>query len=291
MMEKIKQSAIASYAVIILMYVVATLAALFVFSFNQGGHDILFIFLADLVATIVIWIFGVWFSNSSIYDPYWSVAPPIILTLLFFYYGIASTPAILLLIAIWFWAIRLTVNWMYTFPNLTHQDWRYTQYREESPNMLQWQIINFMGIHFIPTLVVFLAMVPAFFTLRVEAEANIFTYLSFALCIVAAILQLVSDIQMHQFRKNNKGKVCDSGLWKYSRHPNYLGEILLWWGIYFILISIAPQYWWTIFGPLANNLLFVFISIPLMEKRQLKNKPELYADYVKVTGRLLPQRR
>ena len=285
MLNKIKQSKIASYIAILLMYVVATFVGVFIFSLNKSGNDILFLFLADLAATIVIWLFGWMFGNSSAYDPYWSVAPPIIITLLAFYYGIFSTPILLLLVAVWFWSLRLTINWMYTFPNFYHQDWRYTKLKEENPKT--WQLVNFLGIHFLPTVVVFLAMIPAFYTLRLDIQANIWTYLSFVLCICAALLQLVSDIQMHRFRKHNTGKVCNDGLWKYSRHPNYLGEILMWWGVYFILISIAPQYWWTVFGPLVNNCLFAFISIPMMEKRQLENKPE-YTDYIRITGRLIP---
>ena len=284
MLNKIKQSRIAGYVVILFMYVVATAAGIFIFSLNKNGQDILYLFYADLTATIIIWLFGVWFANSSIYDPYWSVAPPVILTFLAFYHGIFSMPVILLLIAIWFWGIRLTVNWMYTFPNMLHQDWRYTKLKNENPKI--WQLVNLSSIHLIPTVVVFFAMIPAFYTLQINADATIFTYLSFALCICAALLQLVSDIQMHRFRKNNKGKVCNAGLWKYSRHPNYLGEVLLWWGVYFIMLSIAPQYWWLLFCPLINNCLFAFISIPLMEKRQLENKPE-YADYMKATNRLI----
>ena len=285
MLYKIKQSSLGSYMSIILMYILAAWAGLFVFSFNQGGQDILYLFYADCVATIIIWLFGVLFSNSSIYDPYWSVAPPFILTLLVLYYGIVSVPIVLLLIVIWLWAIRLTINWTLTFPNLSHQDWRYTQFKERNPKI--WQLINLTGIHLVPTIVVFLAMIPAFYLLQIEAEANIFTYLSFDLCLSAVLLQLISDIQMRNFRKANKGKVCNAGFWKYSRHPNYLGEILLWWGVYFILLSVAPQYWWLIFCPLTNNLLFLFVSIPLMEKRQLNNKQK-YADYIKVTGKLIP---
>jgi len=284
-LHKIKQSAIGSYVSIILMYILAAWVGLFVFSLKSEGNDILYLFYADCAATIIIWLFSVFFSNSSIYDPYWSVAPPFILTLLVLYYGIVSVPIVLLLIVIWLWAIRLTINWISTFPNLSHQDWRYTLFKERNPKI--WQLINFTGIHLVPTIVVFLAMIPAFYLLQIETNANICTYLSFVLCIFAVSLQLISDIQMQKFRKANKGKICNIGLWKYSRHPNYLGEILLWWGVYFTLLSVAPQYWWLVFCPLANNLLFLFVSIPLMEKRQLNNKQE-YADYIKVTGKLIP---
>lgn len=285
MIETIKKSRILSFVLIFLMYIVATFAGILIFSLNKSGNDILYLFYADFVATVIIWLFGIPFSNSSVYDPYWSVAPPVILTLLAYHYGIFSLPSILLLAAVWFWAIRLTVNWMYTFPNLMHQDWRYSKMREENPG--RWQFVNFMGIHFLPTAIVFLAMLPAFFLLKSDTTANIFTYIGFVICIAATLLQLVSDTQMHRFRKKNTGKVCDTGLWKYSRHPNYVGEISFWWGIYILAVSVAPQYWWTIIGALANTFLFVFISIPMMEKRQILNKPE-YADYAKNTAVLIP---
>ena len=284
-LHKLKQSVLGSYISIILIYALAIWAGLFVFSFNDSGQDILYLLYADCAATIIVWLFGVLLANSSIYDPYWSVVPPFVLTLLVFYYGIASMPVVLLLIGIWLWAIRLTINWIFTFPNLSHQDWRYTQFKERNPKI--WQLINFTGIHLVPTIVVFLAMIPAFYLLQIETNANICTYLSFVLCIFAISLQLISDIQMQNFRRTNKGQVCNVGLWKYSRHPNYLGEILVWWSVYFMLISVASQYWWLVFCPLTNNLLFLFVSIPLMEKRQLNNKQE-YADYIKVTGKLIP---
>jgi len=219
------------------------------------------------------------------YDPYWSVAPPVILTPLAYYYGAFDIPTILMLIAVWVWGIRLTVNWAYTFENLAIQDWRYDKYKNESGKL--WPVVNFVGINLMPTVIVFLAMIPAFRLMTLQKEANIVTYLAFTICLFATMLQYISDKQAHHFRKLNPGKVCNVGLWKYSRHPNYLGEILMWWGVYFILLSVAPQEWGTFIGALVNTLLFVFISIPLMEKRQLANKPE-YADYKKKTSTLIP---
>lgn len=285
MIEKIKQSRIASFVVIFIIYLIATAIGFFVFSLRKDGEDILFLLWADIAATVIVWLFGVLFKNSSIYDPYWSVAPIVMLTALAYHYCIFSVPAILLLLAVWLWGIRLTANWAYTFSNMNHQDWRYTRFKEKYPRY--WQIINFGGINFMPTIVVFLAMLPAFYLLKLDVEATIFSYLAYIICVLAAVLQLISDLQMHSFRKRYKGKVCNVGLWKYSRHPNYLGEILFWWGVYFITLSVAPQYWWTGIGALANTLLFAFISIPLMEKRQLLNKPE-YAEYMGKTAVLIP---
>jgi len=284
-MDNIRKSRTLSFIVITIVYLLAIIGGVITFILFDGTSDIIRLFWADFAGTVIVCLFGMLFKNSSMYDPYWSVAPPVILTPLAYYYGAFDIPTILMLIAVWVWGIRLTVNWAYTFENLAIQDWRYDKYKNESGKL--WPVVNFVGINLMPTVIVFLAMIPAFRLMTLQKEANMATYLAFTLCLFAAVLQYISDKQAHHFRKLNPGKVCNIGLWKHSRHPNYLGEILMWWGVYFILLSVAPQEWGTFIGALANTLLFVFISIPLMEKRQLVNKPE-YADYKKKTSSLIP---
>jgi len=94
---------------------------------------------------------------------------------------------------------------------------------------------------------------------------------------------------MRAFRKQsgNKGQNMASGLWKNSRHPNYFGEIAFWWGVWLIQLSVLPSYWWTVAAPVLMTMLFVFISIPLMEKKLLASK-EGYSEYIKNTSMLLP---
>ncbi|KAL7718235.1 Steroid 5-alpha reductase C-terminal domain-containing protein [Entamoeba marina] len=60
---------------------------------------------------------------------------------------------------------------------------------------------------------------------------------------------------MRHFRKEHRGKVCNVGLWKYSRHPNYLGEICMWWGVYFMYLSVDQTYWYSFVGAVLNTLL------------------------------------
>jgi len=113
--------------------------------------------------------------------------------------------------------------------------------------------------------------------------------MGFIICITAASVQFAADKQMMKFRLNsrNDGKCIETGLWKYSRHPNYLGEVSLWWGIWLMQMGTAPQYWFTVTGPLLITLLFVFISIPMMEKHVSKKRPE-YQEYKKRVPMLLP---
>jgi len=292
--ESLKASRSWSFAVISIIYMIATALGVLTFLALDDMAVLLRLFIADFVATVFVWLWGVIFSNSSVYDPYWSVAPPLMLTGYAIYCGASSFPVVLMLVAVWYWAIRLTTNWAYTFPNLNKQDWRYDMYKEKFPRL--WHIVNFTGINLMPTIVVFLAMVPGFLLIGVSAavpvHADIATWLGFFVCIAAATLQLVADTQAHRFRRNHRGEVCMTGLWGISRHPNYLGEILMWWGIYIIYLTAAAgdRSWEMILlpaaGALANTCLFVFISIPMMEKRQIANKPG-YSEYRKKVRMLI----
>ena len=292
--ESLKASRPWSFAVITIIYLIATALGVWTFLLFVDMAVLLRLFVADFVATVFVWLWGVIFRNSSVYDPYWSVAPPLMLTGYAIYCGASSFAVVLMLVAVWYWAIRLTGNWAYTFPNLNKQDWRYDMYKQRFPRL--WHIVNFTGIHLMPTVVVFLAMVPGFLlierTVSCPVQANLWTWAGFFVCVGAATLQLISDTQAHRFRKVHRGEVCTRGLWSLSRHPNYLGEILMWWGIYMIYLTAVQesQSWQGIvipaLGALANTCLFIFISIPMMEKRQMANKPA-YAAYRKSVRMLI----
>ena len=103
---------------------------------------------ADVLATVVVWLFGLLFENVSVYDPYWSVFPPVVFLLWAFYTHTWSVPVILLLVASWYWGWRLTRNWFITFKGIGHEDWRYTQYRSKHP--LLFHLINFFGLNMMP---------------------------------------------------------------------------------------------------------------------------------------------
>ena len=123
-MNKIKENRLLSYIIITIIYILATVAA--IFTYNALDFEWwLRLLISDVVATVVTFVFSVIFSNASVYDPYWSVQPIVILTALAL--GRTLTPMrLMLLLAVYLWGIRLTVNWAYTFTALSHQDWRYT---------------------------------------------------------------------------------------------------------------------------------------------------------------------
>ena len=78
-----------------------------------------------------------------------------------------------------------------------------------------------------------------------------------------------------------------TGLWAYSRHPNYFGEIMFWWGLFIFALAADSCYWWTIAGPLVITILFLFISIPMMDKRSLGRRPG-YEEHMERVSALIP---
>lgn len=275
-----------SIALITAIYIIGALAGtlLFVKLVDIQISPLLALFYADILATIIVWAFGLLYENVSVYDPYWSVFPPIAFLLWCFYTHIWSLPVILILIATWYWGFRLTRNWAITFHGIAHEDWRYSQYRNNLHPAL-FHLVNFFGLNMVPTLVVFAAMLPGLMLYETSASANILTWLGFIICLSSATIQLIADKQIHDFRAAHPGQYCNVGLWKHGRHPNYFGEIQFWWGIWIMYASLNGFNWF-VCCPIAMTALFLGISIPLMEKRQLHNKPG-YAEYRKRTRMLI----
>lgn len=271
-----------SFITIILIYLFALTASMILYRQLTIPNIIYKYLICDVFATVIVWLFSLIFKNSSVYDPYWSVAPLVILWLFPKTYSLQN---IALISIITLWGIRLTFNWATTFKGLAYEDWRYQYYHDRFPKM--WPLTNFFGIHLMPTIVVMLVLVPALNYLSAYEPANVFTSLAGILSLIGIGLELFADIQNHNFKAKNPHGVINVGLWKYTRHPNYLGEITMWWGIYFMLLSLSLQNYWYFVGALVNTLMFVFISIPLMERRQIQNKPD-YINYKQLTNKLIP---
>ena len=227
-MDSIKNNRAASILIITCIYVMAGCVG--IMSYLALPYSFwLNLLIADVVSTIFVFSFSVVFRNASVYDPYWSVQPIVILVCFAWHYKLTSA-SILLLISIIFWGIRLTGNWAYVFEGLNHQDWRYTKLKEDNGKL--YPLINFAGIHMVPTLIVYMCTLPAVYVVITELDANAGSYIGMAVCIGAATLQLVADTQMHKYRASGEHGLIRTGLWKYARHPNYLGEITFWTGIF-----------------------------------------------------------
>lgn len=241
-------------------------------------------FVFDLAATIVTFVFSVVHRNSSVYDAYWSLTPMVMAAALFIRFQAWSVWQILFFAVFELWGLRLTVNWITVTSGFSYEDWRYRKYRDEnSPAM--WFLINLSGIHLVPTLVVFAGMLPLFEIVRRPMDWR--SLFGVAVMCFGIMLEFFADRQMHAFlRETTDRAVCRRGLWNLSRHPNYLGEISVWTGVFLAMLPTAPDRWYTVIGAVGVAVLFNAVSIPLMEKRQLSRRAD-YAAYRLQTSRLL----
>jgi len=285
-------SKLISSLLIAVVYLLALLVVWFIFPMLTISNTMLKILFSDIAATIVIFFFSVVFKNSSVYDPYWSIAPPVIVIYLITVFPQGDHIRQLIISAlVFFWGFRLTYNWLRGWQGFSHQDWRYTKIAVE---MGKWYWpVSFLGIHLMPTIFVFLGCLPLWYALSSTAPFGIFDILAAFITLSAILTEWTADEQLRLFRKNNpEQSFIRSGIWKFSRHPNYLGEISFWGGLFvFVLSSTGISSftgYWTIVGLISMIVLFNFISIPLMEKRNTTRKPG-YAEYMKQVPALLPR--
>ena len=273
-----------SFIVVFLVYVSAIAIGILTYSCLSDLAFYWALFIADVVATAWVFAFSTVFSNASVYDPYWSVKP-IVVVIAFALEKSLGVFQILTVIVVSLWGIRLTANWAYTFGGLSHEDWRYVSIRCNTGTLFP--LVSFLGIHLVPTIVTYAVTLPAVFVLVApDMYAGIWSYLCLALSAFAFCMQGLADVQMHKYRKHRDGAFNRHGLWKYSRHPNYLGEILMWWGVGLSACIYLNTAWYLIIGAVLNTLLFLFISIPLADNRQ--SRKEGFEEYKHATRILLP---
>jgi steroid 5-alpha reductase family enzyme len=283
-------------------YLAAGAAALIAVRLSSGLHPILSAGLADLAATVVVFAFSLAYNNSSFYDPYWSLAPPLLALYWLLAAGARGLPgrqalAGALLAA---WAARLTFNWLRRWRGLSHEDWRYAGFRRAgrayrpaaaaAPQHGYWPYwpISFAGFHLMPTLLVFLGCLSLWPALTIGRPFGPLDLAAALLAAGAILLEAVADRQLARFLSSaGPGEVLDTGLWSLSRHPNYFGEVAFWWSLWLFGLAAAPAWWWTVAGPLAITALFLGISVPMMDRHLAAGRPR-YAAALKNRSAFLP---
>ena len=246
---------------------------------------------ADVVATFVVFGWSVAYDNSSFYDPYWSLVP--IAIVLYWMNGAEAsdhtlrTLAILLVVTAW--GLRLTFNWARGWTGLDHEDWRYQDFRKLSPRF--YWAISLSGIHLFPTAIVFAGMAALFPALVGDGlDLGPIDILATTFGVAGFWFEWQADRQLNAFVRSDRepGSTLRTGLWKYSRHPNYLGEILIWWSLYLFGMAADPEWAkWSLWAPTAMTAMFLFASIPMLEKRSLERRSG-YQQVIDETSMLIP---
>ena len=267
---------------IILAYALAFGAAAGAASLYAGKSHIAAAFAGDLAATAVVYVFGRIFRNSSFYDPYWSLAPLVIAT----YWTVTAVkkPGIgqfVILALIGLWGFRLTWHWARNWRGLGHEDWRYTELRRKS-NGWYW-LVELAGIDLMPTLVVFLGCFSVYPALTSHHDFGVTEVIAILFTSAAIVIESAADKQLSAFIKapHTVSDIMKNGLWAYIRHPNYLGEIMFWWGLFLFGAVSGAGHWWMIAGPLTVTALFIFVSIPMMDRisSMFPRRPSIPANF------------
>ena len=271
-------------------YLVAGVMAWLVYDAVSIFHPILVVLILDITATLVVFLFSVLFNNSSIYDPYWSVVPPIILLYWVFHeqtLAALTLMQILILSMVGFWSLRLTLNWITRWRGIKDEDWRYIAFRFKFQG--QYWVVSLAGIHLFPTIVVFLACLPVYPALVMhEGIMGMMEWIAVGVTLAGILFETIADWQLRNYeRKKTNCDFQNAGLWKYSRHPNYFGEVLFWVGLFLFSTGMDKAYWWILPGPVLMILMFYQISIPMIDKRMLRRRTG-YRDYMKRTSAMIP---
>jgi steroid 5-alpha reductase family enzyme len=280
----------ASFAIVAGVYLVALAVAVGVGAAVGTGSPLLTVLAADVAATIVVFIASRATDNTSMYDAYWSAVPPVVV--LFFVQvaepGVPVLRQVLVVALVWAWAVRLTANWARGWPGIGHEDWRYGLARD---NGRSYWLQSFFGFHLFPPLQVYLGCLPLYAAVSVGTIGiGVFDVVATVVTGGAIVLETVADEQLRAFnRTKSPGDICTVGLWAWCRHPNYLGELSFWWGLWLFGLAADPAWWWTVVGPLAMTAMFAFASIPMIDTRSAERRPG-YADHMARVPALLPRR-
>jgi steroid 5-alpha reductase family enzyme len=242
---------------------------------------------AGLLASVAVtYAASLYLNNGSVFDPWWSVLPPVAALILVEQWSPLTVACVLV---VFVWAVRLTLNWAVGWPGLAHEDWRYLRMYEQAP-VPRWLTL-LVGVQLVPALFVTLGCLPLVPALTTpDGSLGVIGVLATALGLFAAGLELAADEQRRAFAAAKPGALMDAGLWAWCRHPNYLGEILFWVSLWLFGVAASPgDFWWTALGPVSIAALFAFASIPMMETRNAERRPG-WAEYVARTPRLIPRR-
>jgi steroid 5-alpha reductase family enzyme len=240
------------------------------------------------ILVTLLWVWSVIISNASIVDLFWGLGFVIVNGFYFYQSHTAEARQILLLILVIIWGLRLFIH--LAFRNIGKgEDFRYQEFRKNFGEKRYWWISYFQTF-LLQGVLILLVSLPL---LAVNAETqtnnlNWIDYLAIILLLIGFAFEAGGDYQLVKFKKNpnNKGKVLNSGFWKYTRHPNYFGDAAIWWA--FALFSIASSNYWPIIGSVIMTILLLKVSgVSLLEKTLKKSKPG-YQEYIRKTNSFLP---
>lgn len=232
-------------------------------------------------------VFSLWRKRSDVADIAWGLGFLLVAGVSFWAGGVALDRGFVVLLLVAVWGIRLSSH-VFLRNRGKAEDRRYAKWRSEWG---KWFILRtYFQVFILQGVLLLLVSVPVVIALLYRTETwTLFDSLGIFLWIVGFAFEVIGDAQLSAFLRTpaaQRGSVLRTGLWRYTRHPNYFGEVTLWWGIFFLSLSV-PGAWIGIVGPLTITVLILFVSgIPMLEQSMRKN-PE-FVSYAQRTSIFFP---
>lgn len=235
---------------------------------------------------LLLWLVSIFLGNVSIIDLFWGPAVAVAGTV---YWVLADTPGArgtLMLVLVWLWALRLCIY--LTSRNAGKpEDRRYADMRRRhDPGF--W-LKSLYIVFALQAVLAWIISAPLLGAMRGDAPLGLLDYLGTAVFLFGLIWESLADLQLARFLRNRSSQaaVLDTGVWRYSRHPNYFGEFTLWWGLW--LIAVAGGAWWTIISPLLLSFLLLKVSGVAMLEKDIAERRPAYRDYMRKTSAFVPR--
>ena len=236
----------------------------------------------------LLWLLSLALKNSSIVDIFWGFGFVITAWAAYFLTpdGFALRKALLLAL-VTIWGLRLTIYILWRNMGKP-EDFRYQAWRKEAGPSWWWR--SFFKVFLLQGIILWIVAAPLLAAQYSAAPAALtwLDFLALPLWLIGFFFEAVGDWQLARFKANpaNKGRVLNTGVWRYTRHPNYFGDAAQWWGFY--LVAAAAGAWWTVFSPLLMTTLLMRVSgVTLLEKTLKEEKPG-YKEYVETTSEFIP---
>lgn len=229
-----------------------------------------------LVYMTTIFLFALWLKDNSIVDVAYGVAFVLLAWAGLLVIGSGHTRQWLLVILVTVWGLRLAGH-IFLRKQGEGEDFRYRQWRESWGRTFVWR--SFLQIFMLQGAVIFLVALPVQLVINAPGgPLGNLDRIGVLVWLFGFGFEAIGDWQLLQFKKNpdNKGKIIQHGLWRYTRHPNYFGEAVLWWGVFLVALNV-PYGLLAIISPLLIDFLLLKVSgIPMLEAKY-ENNPEFMA--------------
>ncbi len=240
------------------------------------------------VLMTLIWAMSVIITNVSIVDLFWGFGFVVINAYYAFMSGDLTSRKLVVLVLVTIWGLRLSIY--LAWRNFGKgEDFRYREFREKYGARRYWWISFFQTFLFQGTLMMIVALPLLGINFgKAAGNLNFLDYMGMALWIIGFSFEAGGDFQLARFKAdiNNRGRVLNTGFWKYTRHPNYFGDSAVWWS--YALFSIANGSYWQIMGSVLMTFLIIKVSgVALLEKTLNDTKPK-YKDYIASTNAFFP---